>query len=245
MTSDRRSALSVSAPAARSPAPSARATTASATSTSSSVKPRAPPHRHCAGCVRQATANGPRPSVASSSRRSSRRSTMRCARQDRVGPEHQRGAADDLRAHARVEPARGHLALRRQADEAELRRLRVRRLGVGDGHEAHRNAQHAGIGARRSPAAPSAARLRPRAAPRRRRAAPGSRRPADSATMAITTSSSSSVKPRRGARRAAVTGGRSYCQEPMSASLPSPPGWPSAPKLKTSISPLTPGFRYW
>ena len=33
--------------------------------------------------------------------------------------------------------------------------------------------------------------------------------------------------------------------DPMSASLPSPPGAPSAPKLKMSISPFIPGFRYW
>ena len=33
--------------------------------------------------------------------------------------------------------------------------------------------------------------------------------------------------------------------EPMSASLPSPPVAPSAPRLKMSISPRTPGFRYW
>jgi len=40
-------------------------------------------------------------------------------------------------------------------------------------------------------------------------------------------------------------GAPAYCQEPMSAFVPSPPGWPSAPRLKTSISPLTPGLRYW
>src|SRR6267154_3786099 len=34
-------------------------------------------------------------------------------------------------------------------------------------------------------------------------------------------------------------------QEPMSASGPSPPGWPSRPKLSTSTSPCSPGFRYW
>ena len=32
--------------------------------------------------------------------------------------------------------------------------------------------------------------------------------------------------------------------DPMSASTPLPPGCPSAPRLKTSISPFTPGFRY-
>ncbi len=31
----------------------------------------------------------------------------------------------------------------------------------------------------------------------------------------------------------------------MSASMPVPPGCPSAPKLKTSISPCRPGLRYW
>ena len=31
--------------------------------------------------------------------------------------------------------------------------------------------------------------------------------------------------------------------EPISASMPDPPGWPSAPKLNTSISPRTPGLR--
>ena len=44
---------------------------------------------------------------------------------------------------------------------------------------------------------------------------------------------------------AAVRRGPGYCQEPMSASLPSPPAWPSAPRLKTSISPFTPGLTYW
>ncbi len=34
-------------------------------------------------------------------------------------------------------------------------------------------------------------------------------------------------------------------QDPMSASLPVPPGCPSAPKLNTSISPRSPGLRYW
>jgi hypothetical protein len=33
--------------------------------------------------------------------------------------------------------------------------------------------------------------------------------------------------------------------EPMSASTPVPPGWPSAPYENTSTSPLTPGDRYW
>jgi len=32
--------------------------------------------------------------------------------------------------------------------------------------------------------------------------------------------------------------------DPMSESFFAPPGWPSAPKLKTSISPCRPGFRY-
>src|SRR5690606_26019283 len=34
-------------------------------------------------------------------------------------------------------------------------------------------------------------------------------------------------------------------QLPMSAATPSPPGCPSAPRLNTSISPRTPGLRYW
>src|SRR5690606_8418405 len=38
---------------------------------------------------------------------------------------------------------------------------------------------------------------------------------------------------------------RFSCQDPMSASLPSPPDLPSAPKRKTSISPLLPGCMYW
>src|SRR6185437_3704777 len=33
--------------------------------------------------------------------------------------------------------------------------------------------------------------------------------------------------------------------DPMSASTPVPPGWPSAPYVNTSTSPLRPGFRYW
>ena len=36
-----------------------------------------------------------------------------------------------------------------------------------------------------------------------------------------------------------------HCQLPMSASLPSPPDWPSAPNDITSTSPFTPGLRYW
>ena len=46
-------------------------------------------------------------------------------------------------------------------------------------------------------------------------------------------------------RAAHQCGSVRYCQLPMSASLPSPPGWPSAPNDITSISPLTPGLRYW
>ena len=61
------------------------------------------------------------------------------------------------------------------------------------------------------------------------------------AISATTSISSISVKP-RAARGAAAP---RYCQEPMSAFLPSPPACPSAPKLKTSISPFTPGLTYW
>src|SRR5581483_2122657 len=38
---------------------------------------------------------------------------------------------------------------------------------------------------------------------------------------------------------------RYSCHEPMSASAPLPPGLPSAPRLNTSISPCSPGFKYW
>ena len=48
---------------------------------------------------------------------------------------------------------------------------------------------------------------------------------------------------RAGARGAGPGAQRS--QDPMSASTPVPPGWPSAPKLITSISPRSPGLRYW
>src|SRR5690606_29306049 len=34
-------------------------------------------------------------------------------------------------------------------------------------------------------------------------------------------------------------------QLPMSALMPSPPGWPSAPEEKMSIWPRRPGLRYW
>jgi len=92
-----------------------------------------------------------------------------------------------------------------------------------------------------------------------------------SAMMLMTTSSSSSVKPRAGRavwkgfkagsrtgtaesagqptmmRGHAREGGGAWrhCQLPMSASLPSPPDCPSAPNDITSISPLMPGLRYW
>ena len=55
------------------------------------------------------------------------------------------------------------------------------------------------------------------------------------ARIASTTRISISVKPRGCAHRS---------HEPMSASMPLPPAWPSAPKLITSISPRTPGLRY-
>ena len=42
-----------------------------------------------------------------------------------------------------------------------------------------------------------------------------------------------------------AAGAEVHCQEPTSASRPSPPLWPSAPKLKTSTWPFTPGFTYW
>ena len=59
------------------------------------------------------------------------------------------------------------------------------------------------------------------------------------AMTTTTTSTSISVKPALPRRR------HHRSHEPMSASMPVPPGWPSAPKLKTSISPCRPGFRYW
>src|SRR5258706_324416 len=46
-------------------------------------------------------------------------------------------------------------------------------------------------------------------------------------------------------QREAARGAHHRLQEPISASVPSPPATPSAPKLKTSISPRSPGLRNW
>ncbi len=91
-----------------------------------------------------------------------------------------------------------------------------------------------------------AARDLPRRSGRGSRPRPRARCPA----MATTTRISTRVKPAlRGAprpRRPTLRARAARCSQlPISAPLPSPPRARSAPRLKTSISPFTPGCRYW
>ena len=229
VTSASRAVLEVSEPAALMPAPSVIATIASATSTSISVKPR---------CARSVTASG---------RRCRRRRTGRCRRWPASGAG-RRGAG---RCAVRRSAARGRARRRARRSPAPRCRRSSQCVGSGSlgGQADEAKAAAVGLLARAAPSAPRRPRRAPRrapiraatpAAPPRARAcdAAGSRRARLATAVAIamiatTTISSISVKPRgrlrdRTARGAAT---KPYCQEPMSAFLPSPPATPSAPKL--------------
>ena len=249
ITSDRRCELSISAPAARRPAASVMATTATATSTSTSVKPRAE-RRHGAGLVAdhgegpEAVGGQLQALVAEAQHdalRADQRLRARAARPARPRPRHAPAASSQRVGRAigcsacptpmkrkcaspsasRRHPVHGQPEARDSARADSSRALS--RCGFGLKPDARRVAQrqadHAG---RHGDQRDHDHQLDQREAAAGTRATPRRTR-----------------QPARGARR----GG--YCQEPMSALLPSPPAVPSAPKLNTSISPFTPGFTYW